>query len=58
MKKILTILICMILLTGCNNKEIELPLPQVSEGMRGQLGIDKNVNEETLDKYLGLLVCK
>lgn len=54
MKKILSILICLILLTGCNNKEVELPIPEVSEGMRGELGIDKNVNEETLDQYLNL----
>ena len=30
----------------------ELPLPEVTGGERGMLGIDKNVNEETLDKYL------
>ena len=54
MKKILSILICLILLTGCNNNEVKLPLPEVSEGMRGELGIDKNVNEETLDQYLNL----
>ena len=29
-----------------------LPKPEVSEGERGQLGIDKNVNESTIDKYL------
>ncbi|MBO7699058.1 MAG: hypothetical protein J6S38_08520 [Erysipelotrichaceae bacterium] len=34
-------------------KEKSLPLPEVSEGMRGQLGIDKNINEATIDKYLG-----
>lgn len=31
----------------------ELPLPEVTGGERGQLGIDKNINEETLDEYLG-----
>ena len=30
-----------------------LPKPQVSEGERGQLGIDKNINEKNIDKYLG-----
>lgn len=30
----------------------KIPLPEVSEGMRGELGIDKNVNESTIDKYL------
>ena len=29
-----------------------LPKPEVSEGERGQLGIDKNVNESTIDQYL------
>lgn len=30
----------------------ELPLPEVTGGERGLLGIDKNINEETLDDYL------
>lgn len=30
-----------------------LPEPEVSEGQRGELGIDKNVNESTIDSYLG-----
>ena len=30
-----------------------LPAPELAEGQRGQLGIDKNVNEETIDLYLG-----
>ncbi len=30
-----------------------LPEPELSEGERGELGIDKNVNEETIDSYLG-----
>ena len=30
-----------------------LPKPQITEGQRGQLGIDKNINEETIDNYLG-----
>ena len=29
-----------------------LPKPEVTEGLRGELGIDKNVNESTIDKYL------
>ena len=37
----------------CNiNKIPELPAPELSEGMRGELGIDKNINESTIDKYL------
>jgi rhodanese-related sulfurtransferase len=34
-------------------KVVELPKPEVSEGMRGELGIDKNINEATIDEYLG-----
>lgn len=30
----------------------ELPLPEVTGGTRGELGIDKNINEKTIDKYL------
>lgn len=30
-----------------------LPAPELSEGQRGELGIDKNVNESTIDQYLG-----
>lgn len=33
---------------------VELPKPKKSDGIRGeQFGVDKNINEETLDKYLG-----
>ena len=30
-----------------------LPLPEVSDGARGELGIDKNINEANIDDYLG-----
>ena len=30
-----------------------LPKHEIAEGQRGELGIDKNVNEETIDSYLG-----
>lgn len=30
----------------------ELPKPELSKGQRGELGIDKNINESTIDKYL------
>lgn len=30
-----------------------LPTPELSEGERGELGIDRNVNESTIDQYLG-----
>ncbi len=36
-----------------NDKLTKLPLPEVTGGERGMLGIDKNINEETIDKYLG-----
>ena len=29
-----------------------LPKPELSGGERGDLGIDKNINEDTIDKYL------
>ena len=31
----------------------ELPKPEFAEGQRGELGIDKNVNEASIDAYLG-----
>lgn len=33
-------------------RQVSLPTPEVSEGQRGELGIDKNVNESTIDQYL------
>ncbi len=36
-----------------NNSLPGLPAPELAEGQRGALGIDKNVNEATIDKYLG-----
>ena len=58
MKKFLISLLCAFLLTGCTTKIVEaptiepLPLPEVTTGQRGELGIDNNINEETIDKYL------
>ena len=49
MKKILMIITILLMVCGCDK---ELPLPEVSEGMRGELGIDKNINEENIDEYL------
>lgn len=48
-KKIIITTLILFLLTGCFNK---LPKPELSEGLRGELGIDKNINEDTIDKYL------
>ena len=35
-----------------NDKLPKLPKPEVTEGERGLLGIDKNINEKNIDKYL------
>ena len=32
--------------------EKDLPKPELSEGLRGKYGIDKNINETTIDNYL------
>ena len=34
------------------SKEEKLPIPKVTGGERGKLGIDKNINESNIDKYL------
>ena len=49
----LTFILCFSL-CGCYfNKQLKkLPNPEVAEGVRGNLGIDKNINEETIDEYL------
>ena len=57
-KKSLLILLLIISLcvVGCScEKQLEdLPKPEITSGIRGeQFGIDKNINEETIDKYLG-----
>ena len=36
-----------------NPNAVSLPKPELAEGQRGELGIDKNVNESTIDRYLG-----
>lgn len=38
--------------TNSENSLKELPKPEVSEGLRGTFGIDKNINESTIDNYL------
>ena len=56
---ILLIIVIMALITGFfiglnKNEEEALPKPEISEGIRGeQFGIDKNINESTIDEYLG-----
>lgn len=34
------------------NLESKLPKSELSEGLRGKYGIDKNINEKTIDNYL------
>ncbi|MBQ1899857.1 MAG: hypothetical protein II153_03025 [Erysipelotrichaceae bacterium] len=50
---ILMILMLCLSVSSCAKKKEELPLPETDEGMRGQLGIDKNINEAAIDRYLG-----
>ena len=53
MKRILLLLIILITIQGCTtDNSNSLPLPELAEGIRGDLGIDKNINEETIDNYL------
>lgn len=54
-KKLLLVAIMALTLCACNDEKelVELPKPEVSEGVRGDLGIDANVNEASIDKYLG-----
>lgn len=63
MKKKNIVIICLIvlLILGIiigififnNQKDESLPIPEVTSGLRGEFGIDKNINEETIDNYLG-----
>lgn len=63
-KKIIIVIICIliilllsiIIINILQPKEEplpKLPLPQITDGVRGELGIDKNINEKTIDNYLG-----
>ena len=50
---IILVVLISVLLFFINNKQNKLPKPEVTSGVRGEFGIDKNVNEETIDNYLG-----
>jgi len=56
MKKVLILVLMSLALCGCSKDVVELsvlPKPELSEGIRGeQFGIDKNINEKTIDNYL------
>jgi len=50
MKKQLSLLLTCLLLISCD----ALPYPKVGSGLRGEeFGIDANINESTIDNYLG-----
>ena len=57
MKKIIiSALVLMLALGGCSKDNLsnKLPKPEVGSGIRGeQFGVDKNINEATIDNYLG-----
>ena len=51
---ILAVLLTILLLTKPKEEQLpELPKPEITDGVRGEFGIDKNINESTIDKYLG-----
>ncbi len=45
------LLLGLFLLSGCRSDA--LPAPEVSEGFLGKFGVDKNINVDTIDNYLG-----
>ncbi|NMA50340.1 MAG: hypothetical protein GX951_00620 [Mollicutes bacterium] len=50
-KILILIMVVVLLLSGCTTNK--MPKPELEDGMRGTLGIDKNINEKTIDNYLG-----
>lgn len=50
---LLTFAIGLVIGTSMQQTLSKLPKPEVTGGQRGTLGIDKNINEENIDKYLG-----
>ncbi len=52
--KYILVLLLLFSLCACGKKEVELPKPELAGGIRGeQFGIDKNIDESTIDNYLG-----
>ena len=49
---IITIIVCAFIFNDDKNVLAPLPQPEITEGLRGEFGIDKNINEETIDFYL------
>lgn len=50
MKKIVLLVLFVFFISSCSSDK--LPKPEKTTGLRGTFGIDKNINEETIDKYL------
>ena len=46
------IALCIFVLLTKNTKESSLPKPEITSGLRGTFGIDKNIDETTIDNYL------
>ena len=66
-KKIILLAIIVIIILGgvscfwlINKEKITtpLPIPEKEEGLRSEFGIDKNINEKTIDKYLNRIQSK
>lgn len=49
---IIFIVVCAFLFNEKDSGLSALPKPEVTGGVRGEFGIDKNINEETIDNYL------
>ncbi len=51
---LIMVMVTVTLLAGCGSSgPAELTKPQITGGARGELGIDRNVNEANIDDYLG-----
>ncbi len=55
-KGIIIVVVVLIIAVICAlvyyKKSTSLPTPELSEGLRGEFGIDANLNESSIDKYL------
>ena len=49
---IITIVICAFIFNDKETTLSPLPKPQITGGVRGEFGIDENINEKTIDNYL------
>lgn len=49
---IIVIIVCAFIFNNRGSSLAALPKPEVTGGVRGKFGIDKNINEETIDNYL------